>query len=398
MRKSEVQLRAQSITDVSYDVFIDVRAESRFFTSSSTITFEAQKTGFQSLNIAFRTGCIIEIDGSVWGSPQDGQQTLLPIVSGSNRWTVQGRGEYGTSDGLLRFGSDETEGVFTKLEPTAASSVYACFDQPSMKAVHRWSVAAPAGWQVLSNGAGGLDDARGIWSFNETPPIPTYTSAVVAGTLRCVFDSPLSNLRVWSSSEPTETEPGWTLELSTLLMSGKRWMSDALQSTFPFEKLDLALLPMVGGMEGAGCITLSDSFAEGETMSPECVMTVLHELAHMWWGNYLSIDWWDGLPLIEGLATLTALRCAEDIGIKASLPSAFIGETALSWKTNCPPEVDTAGAAQFGPDAYLAGLDWARRIERRLGKEGFWGRSAQVLGAAGGLAVGAEELIKAFDD
>ena len=228
-----------------------------------------------------------------------------------------------SGEGLHRF-TDPADGrvyLYSDLETFDAHRVYACFDQPDMKASYELAVTAPADWQVVSNMApestipdgsasdGSASDGGALrWRFPPTPVMPTYITAVAAGPYHVVRDEhdgiPLGVYCRQSLASYLDAD-----EILEVTRQGFDFYHNSFGIKYPFGKYDQLFVPEFkeGAMENAGCVTFVEAYifrsrvtdfareARGET--------ILHEMAHMWFGNLVTMRWWDDLWLNESFAT-----------------------------------------------------------------------------------------------
>ena len=218
-----------------------------------------------------------------------------------------------SGEGLHRF-TDPADGrvyLYSDLETFDAHRVYACFDQPDMKATYELAVTAPADWLVVSNMApeSSIADGEALrWHFPPTPVVPTYITAVAAGPYHVVRDEhdgiPLGVFCRQSLAEYLDPD-----EILEVTRQGFDFYHNSFGIKYPFGKYDQLFVPEFkeGAMENAGCVTFLESYifrsrvtdfareARGET--------ILHEMAHMWFGDLVTMRWWDDLWLNESFAT-----------------------------------------------------------------------------------------------
>jgi len=220
---------------------------------------------------------------------------------------------------------DPTDGgdyLYTLLVPADASQLFPCFDQPDLKARVRLTVTAPAAWSVVSNGSAASSDTSGdrvTTRFTETRPISTYLIAFAAGPWARV-----------SSTEGGRTITAYVrrsraaeADTDTLLALNHRaldWMERWFGRRFPFEKFDFVLAPAFpfGGMEHPGAVFYNEDsfiFRERPTLPRRLARfsTILHEVAHQWFGDLVTMRWFDDLWLKEGFATFMASKALADI-------------------------------------------------------------------------------------
>ena len=247
----------------------------------------------------------------------DGDRITLDALAAENTLVVDAECAYSRSgEGLHRF-ADPADGnvyMYSDLETFDANRVYACFDQPDMKAHYEFTVRAPQEWTVVSNMAadveGGSPDGAGVrrWHFPPTPLMATYITHVSAGpwhVVRSEHDGiPLGIFCRQSLARYLDPD-----EIFEVTRQGFDFYHQAFGIKYPFGKYDQLFVPEFkeGAMENAGAVTFLEDYvfrsrvtdfsreARGET--------ILHEMAHMWFGDLVTMRWWDDLWLNESFAT-----------------------------------------------------------------------------------------------
>ncbi len=222
-----------------------------------------------------------------------------------------------TGEGLHRF-VDPADGriyLYSQFEVPDARRVYATFEQPDLKGSFTFHVIAPSHWQVSSNAPTPepqpIREGVSVWRFEPTLPMSTYITAIVAGEYHVVRDSyvgdygeiPLGLFCRQSLAGYLDTD-----EILAITRQGFAFFESAFSMGYPFGKYDQAFVPEynMGAMENAGCVTFRDEYifrsrqtnAEYETRAN----TILHEMAHMWFGDLVTMRWWDDLWLNESFA------------------------------------------------------------------------------------------------
>jgi aminopeptidase N len=318
LTRAEAQRRAQIVCDVAYTVDLDLTGEpGRGFTSRTTVRFTATpgQTTFVDLDA-------VAVDSAMLNGrplpPAWSGRISLPGLLPTNELVVQARCAYSrASVGMHRF-VDPEDGeayLYTQFQPFDAHRVFACFDQPDIKATTAVSVRAPGDWVVVGNSTGRRDGDR--WQFDSTPPIPTYVMAVVAGPYHHVHDRhgdvDLGLYCRRSLAQHLEPE-----EVFNLTRRGLDFYTELFGRDYPFTKYDQIFVPefALGAMENVGCVTIDEHnvFRSAATEADRLARAnvILHELAHMWFGNLVTMRWWDDLWLNEAFATyLASLTLAE---------------------------------------------------------------------------------------
>jgi aminopeptidase N len=316
LTRDEAAARSALITVASYHVDLDLTGGDEVFGSVSVIRFDCAAPGAASfINLTAPAVREISLNGEqVSLEAFDGDRITLEGLAAGNVLRVVADCAYSRSgEGLHRF-TDPADGrvyLYSDLETFDAHRVYACFDQPDMKATYELAVTAPADWIVVSNMApeSSIEDGEVLrWHFPPTPVMPTYITAVAAGPYHVVRDEhdgiPLGLFCRQSLAEYLDPD-----EILEVTRQGFDFYHNSFGIKYPFEKYDQLFVPEFkeGAMENAGCVTLLEAYifrsrvtdfareARGET--------ILHEMAHMWFGDLVTMRWWDDLWLNESFAT-----------------------------------------------------------------------------------------------
>ena len=321
LTRDEAATRSALITVASYQVDLDFTGGDATFNSVSVVRFGCAVSG-SSTFINLTAPAVREItlnDAPVGLDAFDGDRIALTGLAADNELRVAADCAYSRSgEGLHRF-TDPADGrvyLYSDLETFDAHRVYACFDQPDMKASYELAVTAPADWQVVSNMApestipdGSVSDGGALrWRFPPTPVMPTYITAVAAGPYHSVHDEhdgiPLGVYCRQSLAPYLDAD-----EILEVTRQGFDFFHNSFGIKYPFGKYDQLFVPEFkeGAMENAGCVTFVEAYifrsrvtdfareARGET--------ILHEMAHMWFGDLVTMRWWDDLWLNESFAT-----------------------------------------------------------------------------------------------
>ncbi|MGO4436012.1 M1 family metallopeptidase, partial [Paenarthrobacter sp. RAF9] len=255
----------------------------------------------------------------------DGSRIRLDNLQAENQVTVTGTALFSTSgEGMHRF-FDPADGqcyLYTQYEPADARRVFANFEQPDLKAEFTFHVMAPSEWQVSSNGVEALrtqltsDPATSRWDFAPTKPMSTYITTVLAGpyfkaedtwhgTLSdgTVLDVPLALYCRASMAQSFDAA-----ELFRLTRNGLDFFNELFDYPYPWGKYEQAFVPEynLGAMENPGLVTFTESYVftsrAADSQYQGRANTLLHEMAHMWFGDLVTMQWWDDLWLKESFA------------------------------------------------------------------------------------------------
>ncbi len=318
LTRAEAAERARLLRVESYHVELDLTGGQETFGSVTTVRFSARSTQSDSF-IDLTAPAVTEI--SLNGRPLppaafDGNRIMLTGLAAGNELTVRARCAYSRSgEGLHRFADPADDGVYlySDLETFDAHRVYACFDQPDLKATFELTVRCPDTWRVISNKApevAGLPAGPGVtsWHFSPTPVMSTYITHVSAGPyheVRTEHDG-ISMGIFCRQSLATYLDPD---EIFEITRQGLDFFHAAFGVRYPFGKYDQLFVPefKAGAMENAGAVTIVEDliFRSRVTGSRREARaeTILHEMAHMWFGDLVTMRWWDDLWLNESFAT-----------------------------------------------------------------------------------------------
>jgi len=321
LTREEARERAALIKVISYQVDLDLTGGDGTFVSQSVVRFSCAVPGAGTfVDLAAPAVSRITLNGEpVAPAAFDGERITLAGLAAENVLTVHAECAYSRSGEGLHWFADPADGnvyLSSNLEPYDAHRIYACFDQPDLKAPYELSVTAPAGWQVVSNMAPtagetvpGSDTRQ--WRFPATPPIPTYVTHVSAGPFHMVRDEhdgiPLGIYCRQSLAEYLDPE-----EIFTITRQGLDFYNSQFGIRYPFGKYDQLFVPefKAGAMENAGAVTILESYVfrsrVTENAREERSEVLLHEMAHMWFGDLVTMHWWDDLWLNESFATWAA--------------------------------------------------------------------------------------------
>jgi len=316
LTRDEAAARSALIAVASYHVDLDLTGSDEVFDSVCVVRFDCNAPGSASfINLTAPAVREITLNGEpVSLGAFDGDRITLEGLAASNVLRVAANCAYSRSgEGLHRF-TDPVDGrvyLYSDLETFDAHRVYACFDQPDMKATYELTVTAPADWIVVSNMApeSSIEDGEALrWHFPPTPVMPTYITAVMAGPYHVVRDEhdgiPLGVF--CRQSLAPYLDPDEILEVTR---QGFDFYHNSFGIKYPFEKYDQLFVPEFkeGAMENAGCVTFLEAYIFRSRVTDFArearAETILHEMAHMWFGDLVTMRWWDDLWLNESFAT-----------------------------------------------------------------------------------------------
>jgi aminopeptidase N len=327
LTRDEARARAELIRVESYQVQLDFSGSDATFESVSTARFSCARPGaatFLELTAPAVTRITLngqEVDLAAFAD----DRIALTGLAERNELRVAAQCAYSrTGEGLHRFTDPADGGVYlyTDVETFNAHRVYACFDQPDLKASFEFTVVAPVGWNVISNAMpdviaepAGLAIAR--WHFPAGPVMSTYITAIAAGPYAQVTAEhdgiPLGIYCRQSLAQYLDED-----EIFDITSRGFDYFHEAFGLRFPFGKYDQLFVPEYNGsaMENAGCVTFEEDYIFRSRVTDasreERADTILHEMAHMWFGDLVTMKWWDDLWLNESFASWAAAVAMTD--------------------------------------------------------------------------------------
>ena len=325
LTRADAAIRAGLLSVHSYQVSLDLTdgeggPGEKTYATRSAISFTAAEgsssfVDFVGEGVVSATLNGRQLDVGGWSNAGG---LALPGLAAENELVIEAVGLYtNTGEGLHRF-VDPVDGavyLYSQFETADAKRLFACFDQPDLKASFTFEVTAPADWQVVSNGAttsvqDSVPDSGGprVHHFAATEPISTYITALIAGPYHVVSDSHDGiDLRLFCRS--TLAQHLDSDRLFTETKQGFDFYHQAFGVRYPFGKYDQLFVPEfnAGAMENAGAVTFREEFVFRSRVThyqyERRCETLLHEMAHMWFGDLVTMRWWDDLWLNESFAT-----------------------------------------------------------------------------------------------
>jgi aminopeptidase N len=331
LRRDEARERARLLQVTGYDVELDLTDGSggpgdERFRSTTTVRFRCTEPGAAThvdLTAPAVRSVVLNDSPLDVGEVFDGNRIALTDLAADNVLVVDADAAYmRTGEGLHRFVDPVDGGVYlySQFETFDAHRMFACFDQPDLKAPFTLTTHAPADWVCISNGAvveRPEEGAAGTWRFAETAPVSTYITALVAGPYASVHDEhdgiPLGLYCRRSLAEHLDPD-----DLLTVTKQGFDFYHRVFGYRYPFGKYDQLFVPEfnAGAMENAACVTFLEDYVFRSKVTDSAyerrAETVLHEMAHMWFGDLVTMRWWDDLWLNESFATYMSVLCQSE--------------------------------------------------------------------------------------
>ncbi|SPT49331.1 aminopeptidase N [Actinomadura madurae] len=325
LTRDEARERARLLSVESYTVDLDLTTSAERFGSTTVVRFGSAEPGASTF-IDLHGAVVREVtlNGKALDpASYDAEKGRIPLpeLAADNELRVVADCEYSRSgEGLHRFVDpvDESVYLYSQFETADAHRMYTCFDQPDLKATFELAVKAPEDWEVITNEAPETAEG-GRWHFLPTPQVSTYITALVAGPYHVVRDEyrredgtviPLGVYCRASLAEHLDAPA-----IVDVTRQGFAYFEKVFGRPYPFGKYDQLFVPEfnAGAMENAGCVTFLEDYVFRSRVTDAAyerrAETILHEMAHMWFGDLVTMRWWDDLWLNESFATYMSVLC-----------------------------------------------------------------------------------------
>jgi aminopeptidase N len=397
--RAEAAARAAHLAVASYELTLDLTSGDETFISETIIKFTCNKPGYDTFLDAVGKNVIsATLNGQVVDtSNYDGESIFIKNLATENELIIKMNGLYSkTGEGLQRSVDpvDNEVYLYSQGETAFIRKMYPCFDQPDLKATFTLTAIAPDHWSVISNNPVKekveLADKKAKWSFTTTPRISTYITALIAGPYYSVTDKyvgkktvPLGIYCRKSLAEHLDPE-----DIFLITKQGFAYFEKVFGLEYPFEKYDqIAVVDFNwGAMENAGAVTFLERLLVfrskvTERMYNARANTILHEMAHMWFGNMVTMKWWDDLWLNESFAEWSSyLAMVEGTRFKNSWTG--FNQERKNWAyrqdqlTTTHPivsdmvDIDTV-AGNFDGISYAKGASVLQQLVAHVGRDNF---------------------------
>jgi aminopeptidase N len=400
--RRETSERAGLLTVDTYAVHLDLTRGDKVFRSTSVIVFDCTEPGAAThADLIAETVLEITLNGvpidpdTAWANGR----IALSGLAARNELRVVADCEYAADAKGMHRAVDSADGsvyCYTNCEPADARRVFANFEQPDLKAEFTFRVTAPARWVVLSNQPTPEPERVGgrnvRWQFPPTPRISTYLTAVVAGEYHVVRDThttpdgqvvPIA-LACRASLAPYLQ----SADMFTVTRQGLDYYTRLFSSPYPFAKYDQVFVPefSAGAMENVGCVTFSERMLfrskVTDLMYELRATVILHEMAHMWFGDLVTMKWWDDLWLNESFADFSAALCSAEATRFTGAWTTFCA-SRKTWgyrqdqlPTTHPIAADvptlSEAIANFDGISYAKGASVLKQLVAYLGRDSFF--------------------------
>jgi aminopeptidase N len=326
LTREEAQQRAKLLTVDSYEIDLDLSGaqEGGTYRSVTTVRFDAADGAAETfIDLVAPTVHEVVLNGDALDPAAvfaDSRITLPGLLEGPNELRVVAECAYtNTGEGLHRFVDpvDNQAYLYTQFEVPDARRVFASFEQPDLKATFQFTVKAPSGWTVISNSPT-PEPKDDVWAFEPTPRISTYITALIVGpyhSVHSVYEKDGQSVPLGIYCRPSLAQFLDSDAIFEVTRQGFEWFQEKFDYAYPFKKYDQLFVPEfnAGAMENAGAVTIRDQYVFRSKVTDAAyerrAETILHELAHMWFGDLVTMEWWNDLWLNESFATYTSVAC-----------------------------------------------------------------------------------------
>ncbi|ADG98361.1 aminopeptidase N [Segniliparus rotundus DSM 44985] len=398
LTRTKAQERAALLETEHYLIELDLTGASETtFESKTTVAFRSKNPGAETfieliaeeVRSATLNGAAVDVSAY----SQD-KGLVLSNLAEHNELVVDAVCRYSRSgQGLHRFvdPADNSVYLYTQFETADAKRMFACFDQPDLKAVFELKVKAPAEWEVVSNAElASVEEDGALRVFAPTKRLSTYLVALVAGPYAKWTDSyedehgtiPLGVYCRSSLAESMDVE-----RVVEQTKQGFGFYHKHFGFPYPFGKYDQLFVPEfnAGAMENAGCVTFTEEYVFRSKVTQAAYErrceTILHEMAHMWFGDLVTMRWWDDLWLNESFATFASVLCQAEATEYADAWTTFASaEKAWAYRQDNLPSTHPIAAdipdveaveVNFDGITYAKGASVLKQLFAYVGREPF---------------------------
>lgn len=398
LTRAEATERSTHLSIDKYLVHLDVTTGREHFIARSLVTFSCITPGYSTfIDVVANRIIKAELNGiSIDPSKFDGESLFIDGLASENELSIEAEMPYSKVGEGLQLSIDPVDDevyLYSMGETAHIRKMYPCFDQPDLKAIYSLTVTAPSHWEVISNSPVATSTIAGdkkIVEFAETPRISTYITAMVAGPYAHVHDEyrgkkfvPLGMYARKSLAEYMDPE-----DVFLITKQGFAYFEEVFGIEYPFEKYDqIAVVDYNwGAMENSGCVTFLEELLVfrskvTDRMFEQRAHVILHEMAHMWFGNLVTMKWWNDLWLNESFAEwASTLALSECTRFKESWTGFNIDSKNWAYEqdqlsTTHPiitdmSDIETA-AANFDGISYAKGASVLSQLFHYCGREKF---------------------------
>ncbi len=400
LTRAEAIERTATLTVKDYDVTLDLTRSAEIFPSTTTVRFSAKEGSSSFIDAVTDKVHKVTLNGVELdpATVSDGVRIQLPNLAAENVLTVEADAVFmNTGEGLHRFVDpvDNEVYLYSQFEVPDSRRMFAVFEQPDQKATFTFHVTAPAYWSVTSNSPTpepqAAGDGKSTWHFEPTLKMSSYITALIAG--------PYESVRSELTSSDGRTIPLGVFARKSLMKfmdaenvfeltrRGFEFYEKQFGTPYPFPKYDQLFVPEfnAGAMENAGAVTFLESYVFRSKVTEATVerraITILHELAHMWFGDLVTMRWWNDLWLNESFAEfMSTLAAAENTKYTGAWTTFSSLEKSWAYRQDQLPSTHPIKAAitdledvlvNFDGITYAKGASVLRQLVAWVGQEEF---------------------------
>ncbi len=398
LTRDEAQDRAAHLAIDTYQVHLDVTTGREYFIAKTVTTFTCTTIGYSTfIDVVAKRIIAATINGvAIDPSAFDGESLFITGLAAVNELIIEAEMPYSKVGEGLQLSIDPVDDeayLYSMGETAHIRKMYPCFDQPDLKAIYLLTVTAPGHWEVISNSLVANTKTEGdkkIVTFAPTPRISTYITAMVAGPYAHLHDEyrgkkvvPLGMYARKSLAEFMDPD-----DVFLITKQGFAYFEEVFGIEYPFEKYDqIAVVDYNwGAMENSGCVTFLEELLVfrskvTDRMYESRAHVILHEMAHMWFGNLVTMEWWNDLWLNESFAEWSsALALSECTRFKESWTGFNIDSKNWAYDQDqlvtthpiitYPGDIETA-ATNFDGISYAKGASVLAQLVHYCGREKF---------------------------
>lgn len=400
LTRIEAEQRSKVVSTHSYEVSLDLTSTGDTFRSITKVKFAATEGASSFIDAITAKVHSLTLNGEALdvGQASDGVRIALPNLKAENELLVDADAFFmNTGEGLHRFVDpvDNEVYLYTQFEVPDSRRMFAVFEQPDLKATFAFKITAPDHWKVVSNQTtpkpSAAGDKKATWEFAPTPRISSYITALIAGPYVSRHSSLVSSdgrtipLGVYCRASLEQyLEADYMFEKTR---EGFKFFEKTFDYAYPFEKYDQLFVPdfNAGAMENAGAVTFTETYvfrgAVAKALKERRVVTILHELAHMWFGDLVTMRWWNDLWLNESFAEYTShLAVAEATEWTDAWTTFAFSEKAWAYAQDQLPSTHPIVApindledvqVNFDGITYAKGASVLKQLGATVGREAF---------------------------